>query len=85
MTRGILVPPLGMEPMSPALEVRSLNHWNTREVPPLAVLSVTLATPTPTEQVGGRRIKEGFAIRQSWVSGWTLGSDSSQSFALSQL
>ena len=74
-----------MEPMSPALEARSLNHGTTREVPPFGVLSATLATPTPTEQVGGRRINEGFAVRQSCVSGWTLGSDNSQSFVLSQL
>ena len=62
-TRGILVPLPGMEPMSPALEARSLNHWTTRQVPPFGVLSATLATSTPTEQVGGRRINEGFAIR----------------------
>ena len=24
---------LGMEPVPPALEARSLNHWTTREVP----------------------------------------------------
>ena len=29
----ILVPRPGIEPMSPALEVQSLNHWTTREVP----------------------------------------------------
>ena len=28
-----LVPGPGMEPGPPALEVRSLNHWTTREVP----------------------------------------------------
>ena len=28
-----LISPPGVEPMSPALEVRSLNHWTTREVP----------------------------------------------------
>lgn len=31
---GILVPPLGMEPMLPAMEVQILNHWTAREVPP---------------------------------------------------
>ena len=30
---GILVPRQGIEPMPPALEARSLNHWTTREVP----------------------------------------------------
>ena len=48
MTRGILVPLPGMEPLSPALrEARSLNYWTTREVAPFGVLSGTLATLTP--------------------------------------
>ena len=29
----ILVLRLGVEPASPAVEVQSLNHWTTREVP----------------------------------------------------
>ena len=29
----ILVPQPGIEPVSPAVEVWSLNHWTTREVP----------------------------------------------------
>ena len=33
MACGILVPWAGIEPMTPALEVWSLNHWTTREVP----------------------------------------------------
>ena len=33
MAPVILVPRPGMEPTSPALEARSLNHWTTREVP----------------------------------------------------
>ena len=36
--RGILVPPQGIEPARPALEVQSLNHWNAREVPELDYL-----------------------------------------------
>ena len=31
--RGILVPPPGIEPVSPAVEVQSPNHWTTREFP----------------------------------------------------
>ena len=31
-THGILVPQPGMEPMPPAVEVWSLNHWTFREV-----------------------------------------------------
>ena len=30
---GILVPKPGTEPMSPALEMQSLNHWTAKEVP----------------------------------------------------
>ena len=30
---GILVPQPGIEPMSPAVQVWSLNHWTLREVP----------------------------------------------------
>ena len=30
---GILVPQPGIEPTPPVLEVLSLNHWATREVP----------------------------------------------------
>ena len=29
----ILVPPPGIEPVSAALQVQSLNHWTAREVP----------------------------------------------------
>ena len=29
----ILVPPPGIEPVSPAVEAWSLNHWSSREVP----------------------------------------------------
>ena len=32
---GILVSWPGMEPMPPALEMQSLNHWTAREVPPM--------------------------------------------------
>ena len=32
---GILVPQPGIEPTSPALEARNLNHWTAREVPNL--------------------------------------------------
>ena len=33
MACGILVPQPGIKPAPPAGEVRSLNHWTTREVP----------------------------------------------------
>ena len=31
---GTLVPLPGIEPVPPAVEAQSLNHWTTREVPP---------------------------------------------------
>ena len=33
MAYGILIPQPGFEPIPPAVEVRSLNHWTAREVP----------------------------------------------------
>ena len=33
MACKMLVPQPGMEPMPPAVEMWSLNHWTTREVP----------------------------------------------------
>ena len=33
VARGILVPWPGIEPVLPAVEVQSLNHWSTREFP----------------------------------------------------
>ena len=38
MACGILVSPPGTEPLSPALEVWSLNHWTAREVSPVGLL-----------------------------------------------
>ena len=35
-----LVPPPGMEPKPPAVEVQHLNHWTSREVPPLPVMNI---------------------------------------------
>ena len=32
MAYGILVPGPGIEPVSPAVDARSLNHWTTKEV-----------------------------------------------------
>ena len=33
MGMGILIPQPGMEPVIPAWEMQTLNHWTTREVP----------------------------------------------------
>ena len=44
---GILIPRPGIEPMPPAVEVRSLNHWTTREVPWLPVFT---CKPRPYSQ-----------------------------------
>ena len=36
---GILVPGPGIKPAPPAVEMQSLNHWTTREVPSMDVQS----------------------------------------------
>ena len=41
---GILVPQPGVRPGPPALEVWSLNHWTTREVPDLIVFNSLICT-----------------------------------------
>ena len=47
-TWGILIPQPGIEPASPALEVQSLNHWTTREVPHMCLYPFTwLDLPDP--------------------------------------
>ena len=40
-THGILALQPGIEPVPPALEVRSLNHWTAREVPYSSVFICT--------------------------------------------
>ena len=39
---GILVPQPGIEPLLPAVEAQSFNHWTAREVPIQQILYVTL-------------------------------------------
>ena len=39
---GILVPQAGLEPVAPVVEAQSLNHWTTREVPPVDILIAVL-------------------------------------------
>ena len=46
---GILVPRPGMERVPPALEVWSLNHWSTREVPGAGILTLVLYSQPPEE------------------------------------
>ena len=43
VTYGILVSPPGMEPMALALEVQSLNHWTSREVPVILVCTFVVS------------------------------------------
>ena len=38
MACRILVPRPGINPVPPALEARSLNHWTAREVPMVAFI-----------------------------------------------
>ena len=42
---GILVPDQGIEPMSPAEEVQSPNHWTTRKLPSFFLLSFSKCDP----------------------------------------
>ena len=39
VTFGILVPQPGIEPVPPAVEAQSLNHWTAREVPRTELLN----------------------------------------------
>ena len=42
---GILVPQPGIEPTPPAVEVQSVNHWTTREVPFIVIfICISLMT-----------------------------------------
>ena len=45
---GIFVPQPGIEPMSPALEAQSLNHWTAREVPFCTSLRLQCWLPFPS-------------------------------------
>ena len=45
MACGILVPCLGIEPLSPALEVWSLNHWTARKFPAFILLTNIYQAP----------------------------------------
>ena len=44
MACGILGLRPGTKPMPTAVEECSLNHWITREIPPLAILTILSAT-----------------------------------------
>ena len=46
-TYGILVPRPRIEPMPPALEAWSFNHWTAREVPSLLFFSFLLSWQIP--------------------------------------
>ena len=50
---GILVPQPGIEPMLPAVEARSPNHWTTREVPPKVLFFLTPQKPPEKSPKGG--------------------------------
>ena len=50
---GILVPPPGIEPVPPAVEAWSLNHWTAREVPGQGSFYVN-SFPNPTLSMGYR-------------------------------
>ena len=45
MACKILVPRPMIEPVPPAVEARSLNHWTAREVPPMPFVERTIHSP----------------------------------------
>ena len=47
-TCGIVIPPPGVKPVLPEVEVWSLNHWTTREIPLSYCIWVSLRTLCPT-------------------------------------
>ena len=75
---GILVPQKGIEPTHPAVEVRSLNCWITREIPTLNLLIVTLkefrhsCSIAPILQKGTWRPEKenNFSKFTEQISGW---------------
>ena len=50
-TTRTLVPQPGTEPMSPALEVQSLNHRTTREVPSLCLNALPISLRKKSESL----------------------------------
>ena len=64
MACGILVPRLGIEPVPPAVEARSPNHWTAREFPPflfmfflLELFSMNKTKATSGDFPGGSVLK----------------------------
>ena len=50
VAHGILVPWPGIQPTPPALRAQNLNHWTSREVPPLLpVLHLAFPYPLPVD------------------------------------
>ena len=59
---GILVPQPGIEPVPPAVEAQSLNHWTSREVPRQGFLSVLFTVVSSVPRKGSLhfcRMKQG--------------------------
>ena len=51
----ILVPQPGIEPLPPAVEAQSPNHWTAREVPIFLTLSLVLCKCSPLPPISGSR------------------------------
>ena len=62
---GTLVPQPGIKPMSPAVEVWSLNHWTTMEVPNLIFLPSPISCPlSPLSPLTGYKLV--FPLLEVW-------------------
>ena len=63
---GILVPHLVIEPVPPALEVQSPNHWISREVPNVNYCSANIWRPSLS-------LWEKFSSLSYWCLPWQIG------------
>lgn len=65
IAHGILVPPPGIKPLSPAAEARSSNHWTTKEAPALLIATDRCFVVPEARQVSGKH-------RKSHLSGFSI-------------
>ena len=73
---GILFPRPGIEPVPPAVEAQSLNHWTTREVPkmpstctplsPLPSLGQRMAHPSNSGRMAAMSMCSELQVRWRW-------------------
>ena len=70
---GSQFPKLGIEPLSPAVEAGSLNHWITREVPGYFNFNFGTEEKTLTlEEDQNHRSEEGFCKKMIKCTGYFI-------------